>query len=116
MEQSELYWLAGLLEADGTFCQWFTVKNGVRSPMCNIQLNMSDLDTVQKAQKLLEVQTITKRKQSGLGTKQMYQITQGKRDTVKRLALELYPLMSKRRQEQIEALIWTCENLDRRVQ
>ena len=98
----DLGWLAGLLEGEG--CFGLSKDN---SP--NIQLGMTDKDTIEKAHKLLKctskiIDTIPKP-----GSKQAYYINLNGKDAVGWMFI-IYSLMSKRRQEKIKEIINQWKN------
>jgi hypothetical protein len=102
MDVKKLYWLAGLLEGEGSFGFY----NG--GPM--IQLKMNDLDVIQKAHKVLgctsNVVTVSRpAPEHNVGYKA---IVQGSRAIG--WMFTVYPLMGKRRQEQISKAITEWKN------
>ena len=95
LSENDLYWIAGLLEGEGSF---------LKSPPSNpngisIQLEMTDKDIVEKASLILEVPFFMPKRRKNY--KQSYRLRVGNAraaDWMKRLK----PLMGQRRQQQIE--------------
>ena len=100
MERHDLYWLAGLLEGEGSFR---------RPPPCEakyprITLQMTDLDVVQRVAALFEINYIYTQKYSREDWKTSYStLVKGKRAV--HIMNQLYPLMGERRKQQIENAI-----------
>jgi hypothetical protein len=96
-DEVDLYWLAGILEGEGSF---FQLKRWPGVPM--LSLGMYDRDVISRAAKLCGVQSHRVR----LGTgKTRYQFMIRGRPRAGRIMSTLYALMGTRRQRQIrEAL------------
>jgi hypothetical protein len=95
----DMYWLAGILEAEGSFLRGYTTK--ANQP--RIQMTTTDEDVVGWVATWLGVKyTPLKPRATGTpGTKQAFFVCVSAGPAV-RLMQQLYPLMGKRRQEQIE--------------
>lgn len=106
MTTEDLMWLAGLLEGEGSFLAG--PPSHPRQPA--IAIDMTDLDVIQKAANLLEVNYIQRIKKKNPKWKPSFSVR--KRGLA---ALELMkvlrPLMGKRRQEQIDRAIASYERL-----
>jgi hypothetical protein len=99
MDERDLYWLAGLLEGEGSF-----VAGPPSSPnRPRIQISMTDQDVVERVAAFFGIQYIQVRRQGkeGQNWKTAYNVfLRGKRAIA--LMKILYPLMGKRRRKQIE--------------
>jgi hypothetical protein len=101
MKRSELYWLAGLLEGEGSFMA--ASPSAPHSP--RVSLNMTDSDVVARAAALVGPLHIQKRAPRLSKWKASYAwVLRGQR-AVKLMRL-LRPLMGLRRREQIDAAIF----------
>lgn len=97
MQWNELYWLAGLLEGEGSFCTAppSSTQNGIL-----ISLQMTDEDVIAKVSELFGVK-YSAPKLRNPKHKQAYQLSlRGRR--AKEVMLMIKPLMSLRRQQQIQ--------------
>lgn len=104
MDQQDLYWLAGLLEGEGSFL----LGPPCRPDKPSITLSLTDQDIITRAAKLMGVRYVrTRVRPNKLGSgelKPAYVITlYGQRAL--RLMSCLYPLLSKRRQAQISRVL-----------
>lgn len=97
MLEQQLYWLAGLLEGEGSFCK--PPPSSPNSPF--VALEMTDEDVVAKVANLLEISyRQTKNRKPGIWKRSFFLQLRGKRAVV--LMKELYPLMGLRRKAQID--------------
>ena len=99
---NDLYWLAGLLEGEGSFTQ-LSKEPGV--PV--ISLGMTDEDIVARAANLMKVSYHTIPLPSG---KSRYQFMIKGRPRAGRIMSTLYPLMGERRKTQIVAALKFAED------
>lgn len=100
MDRKDLYWLAGLLEGEGSFMKGAPCE--AKYP--RIKLHMTDLDIIQRVATLFEIKYICTIKEKNTNWKDSYSIlVKGKRAV--RIMNELYPLMGTRRKQQIENAI-----------
>lgn len=110
IDDRELYWLAGLLEGEGSFCAPApsSFKNGI-----SINLEMTDKDVVERVAKIFDTAVFTINKKNKRW-KQSYSL---KLIGSKAAAwmIKLKPLMGARRQARIESLlvnyVWPKQNL-----
>jgi len=97
--EGALWWLAGLLEGEGSFdfqCRTSENRNG----RIRIQLATTDYDVAERVAYMLGVKVNGPYKQSGIGKLPTYRVMKsGVR--IFPLWSRLYPLMGKRRQEQM---------------
>ena len=103
----EIAWLAGLLEADGSF---------TCSPCARIQVGMTDEDTVQRVANLLGSKVTVRSDKNGsshrLGNKTVYQTSLGRKKDLEAILIAIYDFMSTRRKERINVLL---DNIRRRA-
>jgi hypothetical protein len=100
MDEKDLFWLAGLLEGEGSFQK----PTPCEPNHPRITINMTDYDVVKHVAELFEVKYIHTRKYKVEHWKDSYAtLLKGKRAV--RLMFRLYPLMGERRKQQIEAAI-----------
>jgi hypothetical protein len=100
MERKDLYWLAGLLEGEGSFQR--PMPSEPKYP--RLTLSMNDLDIVQKVGTFFGRKYIYTRKHSNVDWHDTYStMTKGKRAI--QFMWDLYPLMGERRKQQIENAI-----------
>jgi len=93
-----IYWLAGVLEGEGSFFMW-TDQRGRRYP--KIQVGMTDPDVIDKIATLFQrkVQTIARK-----GQKTTYRAAiEGRRAAG--WMMTIYPLMGQRRRERIAGVL-----------
>lgn len=100
MEDRDLYWLAGLLEGEGSFLKGPpSAPNNLR-----IALAMTDKDVVERVRDLFGVQVLHTRQPKEAHWKVSYQtLISGIKAMT--LMLKLQPLMGERRQQQIQAAL-----------
>jgi hypothetical protein len=99
MNIMELYWVAGILDGEGSF---YSTKSHPWYP--RIALGMTDLDTIEKAKKILKVIGVTTHQTFLDSSKTIYKFTVTG-DLAAQWMMTLYTLMSKRRQEKIKDLL-----------
>jgi len=102
MKKSDLYWLAGLLEGEGSF-----TKGNPSSPnQPRISLQMTDEDIVARAAELLgrKPYSHTDRRQKMMGWKQTYQVSLRGTKALE-IMRTIRPLMGIRRRAQIDSAI-----------
>lgn len=95
---NNIYWLAGLFDGEASF-YW-----SPRSRSCQVQLAMTDEDTIKKVCLLLNHPKYYLVKQQKKHYKQCYSIHFSGKEAVG-IMMTLYSLLSKRRQETIEFII-----------
>lgn len=99
-QEIELYWLAGLLEGEGSF-----LAGPPSSPNCpRIQLPMTDKDVVEHAARLLDRPVWRSDRGQDLGYKPVF-LTALKGAAAVELMLALRPVMGRRRQAQIDRAV-----------
>ena len=103
MADSNLYWLAGLLEGEGCFA----MRSDGHNPI--IQLIMTDLDVVIKAAQIMGCHKVVKNKQDSRGGKALYRTVLYGINAVE-LMRKLLPYMGKRRTEKIKECILCFES------
>jgi hypothetical protein len=102
IEQNNLYWLAGILEGEGSFMKPYSKKN-TAAP--RIAMVSTDKDIIYRVGKLLEIKTIQERKSPpGYGYKTQYFFTLVSSRCIE-IMNTLYPLMGERRQRQIKTAL-----------
>lgn len=99
-ETNDLHWLAGLLEGEGTF--WVSGNH------VGIKVAMTDQEPIQKAANLMGNVPIHRQRTS---FKTLYYAQVQKAKDAQDLCRKLRPLMSPRRQKQIDAVLERCEEL-----
>lgn len=99
MDMKDLYWLAGLLEGEGSFIASKPYVN--QPPQARITLCSSDKDVVERAAKILGAKSVLRNTSSNrLGLKMQWKATvYSSRATG--WMMTLYSLMGARRREQI---------------
>jgi hypothetical protein len=100
MDRQDLYWLAGLLEGEGSFQK--PAPSEPKYP--RITLRMTDLDIVQKVVRFFGRNYIHTHKSKQANHKDCYS-TLVKGNPAVQLMRQLYPLMGERRKQQIEDAI-----------
>lgn len=109
MDAKQLYWLAGLLEGEGSFgCYKSSHQYDYHVP--TIQLVMTDGDVMLKASSYMGTNS-HKQKVPARGIKHPYK-TSLSGEAAARLMIVLYPLMGDRRQSQIVNALATYLGLD----
>lgn len=104
MKLTDLHWLAGLLEGEGSFYLG-------ESSTPSIVVTMTDLEPVRKASILMGSKSVTSSTVTSAG-KRVYRTSLSRAKKVRKLLLLLMPLMSPRRQGQIERLISRCNKME----
>lgn len=107
MSESDLFWVAGLLDGEGSFTLGAEGSGSNRLRQIRITCAMTDLDTLQRLEKLLgghisKTPRIDKRYNN---PKPLWVWNITKRAEVVPILEELHPLMSIRRQNQIAKLL-----------
>ena len=102
MNSNELYWLAGLLEGEGSF----TMSRGIS---VRVQLAMTDKEPVEKAAALMGSK-VTERKVR-YDWKLVYRTELCGAEAVRSLLIQLEPLMSPRRKQAIRKLLQRCSEV-----
>ncbi len=104
LSESELGWLAGIIEGEGSFSlRERKGKMGISyTPM--IQLTSTDLDTINKLKYLLPAGTTCNLKLRE-GRKQNYKFALCVREAIYDLLPVIFPLMGSRRQERIREIL-----------
>ena len=106
MKQTDLHWLAGLIEGEGSIS-----KVAKSQHSWQLQIGMSDLDVLEKAGKLLDAKVYGhKYKLKQPHYKQQWRITIAHKDKLRRLLPTLIPLMGERRRAKMEEAMWDMEN------
>src|SRR5262249_47377725 len=101
MTETDLTWLAGLLEGEGSF-----LKAPPSDPNCpRVSLEMTDKDVVERAALLMDGKAVRINLKNILWKRSYRVIIKGSRAV--RLMQLLYPLMCTRRRSQIEAALET---------
>ncbi len=95
VSEKDLYWLAGLLEGEGSFLKAPPSK----SNKISIQLEMTDKDVVERAAKILQTSVYTPKIRNDY--KQTYKVNISFNRAAEWMKL-LFPLMGARRQQRIE--------------
>lgn len=102
MNDSELAWLAGILEGEGTF----SIRNtNPRNRGISIRCSMTDTDVVERIFELTGIGGITKVKPREEHHKQQTLWAASKRSDVVDLITRLKPWMGRRRQAKIEDML-----------
>ena len=99
-QTKDIYWLAGLLEGDGSF------SNSNGSP--HIQLSMADVDVVKRAQRALRakrVRSYSRQRHDGRTGPTHWHETRITGTRAAGWMMTLYPLMGQRRQARIRELL-----------
>jgi hypothetical protein len=101
MEPTDLAWLAGLLEGEGSFMR--PIPSAPRLPI--VQLQMTDRDVVERAARLMGLSTWRNKslKREDHGKDCWATRVNGTR--ARELMIQLRPLMGERRQAQIDAAL-----------
>ncbi len=103
---NNIYWLAGLLDGEGCFQKCSGRNKNVQTSV-RIRLEMTDFDIVERAAKLLNVPSITRRvKHHVRPTKPSWYICLAGKQASSWM-MTLYSLLSKRRQAKIRDLLTT---------
>jgi len=101
MNDNEVFWLAGLLEGEGSFLKPAPSEAGYP----RVKISMSDYDVIQRVASLFEVNYIHTRTESrSVFWREIYDV-QIKGSRAVQLMQQLCPLMGARRKEQIENAI-----------
>lgn len=104
MKTHEIYWLAGILDGEGSFTIDFRNERSKKYPSIRVNVGMTDEDTIFKLQEITGVGYISS---SFLPSgKEIYQWQIAKQQDVAALIMTIYPLMSKRRKQRIEELLF----------
>lgn len=105
MDSNNLYWLAGLLEGEGSFVKQTT------HPI-TVSLQMTDKDVVVKASKFFGVKYWGRhpKRYKDNGWKKVYGF-QARGARIIPLLKQLYPLMGDRRKAQIKEMIDSCTSV-----
>lgn len=110
MKETDIAWLAGLLEGEGCF----TFCGGSTHRSARIILNMSDLDIVKRAKRLMGSKDVIYRSVVGRPGKQMYCIETTKAEKVYEILSFIYPYMGVRRKARIDELLAHVEGVLKR--
>lgn len=109
MKKTDLYWLAGLLEGEGSFH-----ISSDENPRPTISLHMTDEEPVRRAASLMEISNrVYKRPPSkdSFGKKDVWYISLTGAKEVAHLCRLIRSIMSPRRQTQIDAVLWRCDQI-----
>jgi DNA-binding transcriptional regulator YiaG len=99
MKETDLAWLAGLLEGEGSF-----LKAPPSKPNCpRVSLEMTDKDVVERAALLMDGKAVRVNVRNDLWKQSYRVIIRGSRGVA--LMRLLYPMMSARRRAQIDAAL-----------
>ncbi len=100
MDEKDFYWLAGLLEGEGSF-----MKPSPSEPQCpRIAIDMTDRDVIERVAALFDRKYIYTRKHTRENWKDSHSTLMKSRKAVNLMRL-LYPFMGERRRQQIENAI-----------
>lgn len=106
MEETNLHWLAGWLEGEGTFVATSgRAANGVRYRRVTVRGVSTDLEVVKKVHSLAGVGRIYGPYKYGTNKQQNWQWAICKREEALSFMRLIRPLMSTRRQAQIDAVL-----------
>lgn len=108
----DLAWMAGLWEGEGSFYiqtmnQWLAAGQVVSYRYVRAQMTMTDLDVLERFQRLARFGTVTERLDRGpaQGLKRQFVYHVHAQDQVRSLASWLYPLFGERRRAQVDAIL-----------
>ena len=101
LEGNDLHWLAGLLEGEGSF--FVSTSGGKRAPAIRISLQMVDREPVEKAAKLMG-REVKKYRPYGKNRSPTYTTGMYGSNALETMK-KLRPLLSPRRQKQIDRCI-----------
>jgi hypothetical protein len=107
MRERDLYWLAGLLEGEGSFQVGYDNRQGLgRSPRRypRLQLRMTDEDVIARAAALLGCSYHGSVSPSAVGKKPVYGLAINDARAVA-LMRQLRPLLGERRQQRIDEIL-----------
>ncbi len=105
MKDTDLAWLAGLLEGEGCFyLGWRKTRKGEARPVATIVLTMTDKDVVQRAADLMET-TIFGGKTRGNQIKAPWTCSVTRNNETNRISRLLRPYMGERRQAKIDQIL-----------
>jgi hypothetical protein len=109
MKNTDLAWLAGLLEGEGCFrcdTRKYTLKSGEKKSYLEpvIHLQMTDLDVMERAASLLGTTLRTYQDNKG-NRKLLYRTSLNGKKRAIPMMRQLLPLMGQRRQERIAQVI-----------
>jgi len=99
----QIAWLAGILEGEGSF--------KLNDNSANIQLNMTDEDTVKKVARLFNRQYSENRSPERVGHKRLYYVNIMGTPAIEWM-MTIYSLMSYRRQEKIREIITSWKEIN----
>src|SRR5437870_804366 len=108
MEPSDLRWLAGLLEGEGTFLR--PVPSAPRAPL--IRLAMTDHDVVRRAADVLERSVVSPKSERVQGHRTVFMVTVKGASAIRWMRV-LRPYLSTTRQAQIDRAL-ACSQVARR--
>lgn len=105
LSESELGWVAGMLEGEGSFSiKKDKRKNGFScTPL--IQLASTDRDVVERLHKLIPAANVCEPRRKTKGGKQVYKWSLSNYSAVSDLLICVFPLMGKRRQGKIREVL-----------
>lgn len=95
----DIYWLAGLLEGEGSFCK--APPSQPYAPIISIE--MTDKDVVERVAGMFQTALVTPKKRSKKWKQTYRAAIRGKRAV--ELMKQLHPLMGQRRQGQIDEVL-----------
>lgn len=98
MELKDLYWVAGIIEGEGTFAIHYERRN----PYIRVTVKMTDIDVITRLQTITGIGTIRKVDMKDTGYKQAWSWDVAGQSNAASLMMTLYPIMSARRQERIK--------------
>lgn len=110
----EIYWLAGILEGEGSFC----IARDSKYPKqrrFSISVVSTDRDVIERSSTILCGYERVSGCSSNVGYKQVYQIHLTGKEAIAWM-MTLYPLMSKRRKAKIKEVITEWKNYSSRLQ
>jgi hypothetical protein len=107
--EAEIAWAAGLFEGEGCFSVT-TTKWGSLIPSMN--LGMTDLDTVERYQSIVDSSRVRGPSDRGPGRKLMYNVDVAERASVRQLILAFLPWLGERRSRRAGELLAVIESLD----
>lgn len=115
MTTADLYWLAGLLEGEGsfTFAAATVASTGYVKHNFRISVASTDLDIVERVADLLKTR-VRGPYRGKAHHKQYWTTSLGARDDVLQMCRRLRPLMGQRRQGQIDAVLAAAVRYPRR--
>ena len=105
MKETDLYWLAGLLEGEGSF----SIRGKKRS--ASIKVSMTDREPIAKAAQLMNC-PVHHYPPNLRYPKDQYVASLNRAPEVRDLCQLLRPLMSPRRRQQIDTVIYRCNLIE----